>query len=272
MKELLKRALTGIIYVFLLLAAVFLSHDAFDFLFLIFGIICIYEFKKIIRLSGFYIFVAFLLVWWLFIYLLGELEQQPILRNILLIVCITVNLILARQLFWKKRIIYSNAQKFILTLSYIGGGCIFLTMIPYKEPDDFAESLIIGIFILIWVNDSFAYLVGRTFGKNKLFPSVSPKKTVEGFLGGLVFALIASYILYLYSGELNLIQWTILTIVVVITGSVGDLVESKFKRLAGVKDSGAILPGHGGMLDRLDSLIFAAPFAYLTLQIFHYVP
>ncbi|MCM5664384.1 phosphatidate cytidylyltransferase [Galbibacter mesophilus] len=271
MKELFKRALTGIIYVFLLLAAVYLSNDAFDFLFLIFGLTCIYEFKKIIRLTGYYIFIAFLVVWWLYIYLLGELQHQPFLRYTLLLVCIAVNLILVSQLFSKKRIVYTNAQRFVLTLCYIGGGCIFLTMIPYKEPDDFAESLIIGIFILIWVNDSFAYLVGKTIGKTKLFPSVSPKKTVEGFLGGLVFALIASYVLYITTKELNLIQWLILTVVVVVTGSLGDLVESKFKRLAGVKDSGAILPGHGGLLDRLDSLIFAAPFAYLTLQIFHYV-
>ncbi|MDG3580830.1 phosphatidate cytidylyltransferase [Galbibacter pacificus] len=270
MKELFKRALTGILYVFLLLSAVFLSNDAFDFLFLIFGITCIYEFKKIIRLSGYYIFLAFLSLWWVFIYLLGEIYQQTMLRTVLLAVCIAVNLVLILKLFSTKKLGYSNLQKFIITLFYIGGGCIFLTMIPYQV-GHFAKSLIIGIFILIWVNDSFAYLVGKSIGKHKLFPSVSPKKTIEGFIGGLVFALIASYLLYVYSNELSMAQWFILTIVVVITGSIGDLVESKFKRLAGVKDSGAILPGHGGLLDRLDSLIFAAPFAYLTLQIFYYV-
>ncbi|HBH23032.1 MAG TPA: phosphatidate cytidylyltransferase, partial [Cytophagales bacterium] len=131
--------------------------------------------------------------------------------------------------------------------------------------------LIIGIFILIWVNDSFAFLVGKNLGKNKLFPSVSPKKTIEGFVGGFVFALIAAFILSRYNNDLSVWQWFILAIVVVITGTVGDLIESKFKRMAGVKDSGAILPGHGGLLDRLDSLVFAAPFAYLTLQIFAYV-
>src|SRR5690606_21566102 len=99
-----------------------------------------------------------------------------------------------------------------------------------------------------------------------------PKKTIEGFFGGVIFALIAAYLLSLSSKELTSAQWLILAAVLVITGSVGDLIESKFKRLAGVKDSGAILPGHGGLLDRLDSLIFAAPFAYLTLQIYSYVP
>nr|WP_262911770.1 phosphatidate cytidylyltransferase [Joostella atrarenae] len=252
------------------MSAVFLSHDAFDFLFLIFGLTCIYEFKKIIRLRGYAIFLVFLGVWWVFIYLLGVLEQQNILRIIFLILCITVNLSLVARLYSKEKLNYTNTQKFIITLFYIGGGCIFLTMIPYRA-EHFVESLIVGIFILIWVNDSFAYLVGKSIGKHKLFPSVSPKKTVEGFIGGLIFALGAAYILFIYSGELNLVQWMVLALVVVVTGSVGDLVESKFKRLAGVKDSGAILPGHGGLLDRLDSLIFAAPFAYLTLQIFNYV-
>lgn len=270
MRELLKRSLTGIIYVFLLLAAVYLSNAAFDFLFLIFGITCIYEFKKLIRLRGYYIFIAFLGLWWVFIYLLGELPQQEFLRNIILAATLLVNVVLCFNLFNSKSPKYTNTIKFLITVFYIGGGSIFLTMIPYKE-HFFVKSLIIGIFVLIWVNDSFAYLVGKAIGKHKLFPSVSPKKTIEGFLGGLIFALIAAYFLSLYGEELTSAQWLILAAVLVITGSIGDLVESKFKRLAGVKDSGAILPGHGGLLDRLDSLIFAAPFAFLTLQIFSYV-
>ncbi len=155
----------------------------------------------------------------------------------------------------------------MIGLFYIGGGCIFLTMIPYTN-DDFVKFLIMGIFILIWINDTFAYLVGRAFGKRKLFPRVSPKKTWEGAIGGLVFALTAAYFMAKYEPIVNQVQWVTLAAIIVIAGSLGDLVESKLKRDAGVKDSGAIMPGHGGMLDRLDSLIFAAPFAYLTLNIF----
>jgi phosphatidate cytidylyltransferase len=143
-------------------------------------------------------------------------------------------------------------------------------MIPYKN-DAFAKSLIVGIFLLIWINDSFAYLVGKSIGRTKLFPSVSPKKTWEGTIGGLVFTMGAAYMMAKYEPILNSLEWLVMATVIVIAGSFGDLVESKLKRSAGVKDSGAILPGHGGMLDRLDSLIFAAPFAYLTLIIFTYV-
>lgn len=271
MKELLKRSITGILYVLLLLAAVFLSNDAFDFLFLIFGLTCLYEFKRIIRLQGYYVFIVFLIMWWLFIYLLGDtMHQRLLLSAILLSACLLINTTLIYGLFQRHPIQYNNLQKLIISILYIGGGCIFLTMIPYRA-DHFAKSLIIGIFILIWVNDSFAYLVGKTMGKHKLFERISPKKTIEGFLGGLFFSLIAAVLLYRFTSELNLWQWIILALVVVLSGTLGDLVESGFKRAAGVKDSGAILPGHGGLLDRLDSLIFAAPFAYLTLLIFNYV-
>ncbi len=253
------------VYVILLLSAVFLSSDAFDFLFMVFGLACLYEYKKLVGLRGYYVFAAYLGLWWLFIYIIRDL----VLINILMFLSITVNIILIYFLFSRKKF-YRAYEKFIIGLFYIGGGCIFLTMIPYKD-DAFAKLLIMGIFILIWVNDSFAYLVGKSIGRNKLFPSVSPKKTIEGTIGGFVFTLVAAYVLAQYEPIIKLHEWMILGSVIVITGSLGDLVESKLKRLAKVKDSGAILPGHGGMLDRLDSLIFAAPFAYLLLNIFTYV-
>ncbi len=266
MRELLRRSITGIVYVLLLLAAIFLSTDAFDFLFMTFGLGCLYEFKRLVKIKGYYVFVAYLALWWAFIYIIKDFS----LIRLLMVITLTVNLALLSYLFSKKQTEFSTVQKLLLAVFYIGGGCIFLTMIPYKD-DAFAKYLIMGIFILIWVNDSFAYLVGSTLGKNKLFPSISPKKTIEGSVGGLIFALVAAYIISKYEPILNATQWIILAVVLVITGNLGDLLESKFKRVAGVKDSGAILPGHGGILDRLDSMIFAAPFAYLTLILFRYV-
>lgn len=269
MSEILRRAITGALYVILILSVVFLSSDAFDFLFMIFGLACIYEYKRLTGLRGYYIFLAYLALWWVFIYLLKEYDRIPIM--LLMVVTIIVNIsLLLFYLFSKKEKTFNTFKKFIVGLFYIGGGCIFLTMIPYKN-NEFAKYLIVGIFLLIWINDSFAYLVGKSMGRTKLFPAVSPKKTWEGTIGGLVFSLGAAYWMGRYEPILTPMQWLILAAVIVIAGSLGDLVESKLKRSAGVKDSGAILPGHGGMLDRLDSLIFAAPFAYLTLNIFTYV-
>jgi len=266
MQEILRRLITGAVYVVLLLSAVFLSSDAFDFLFMVFGLACLYEYKRLVLLRGYYVFIAYLGLWWAYIYLIYD----QVLINILMFLTITVNFALLYYLFSRKKKLRYTFQKFVIGLFYIGGGCIFLTMIPYKEKE-FAKFLIMGIFILIWVNDSFAYLVGKAFGRTKLYPAVSPKKTVEGALGGFIFTMAAAYIMAKYEPIVNLTQWVILAGAIVVMGSLGDLVESKLKREAGVKDSGAILPGHGGMLDRLDSLIFAAPFAYLILNIFTYV-
>nr|WP_299345687.1 phosphatidate cytidylyltransferase [Allomuricauda sp.] len=266
MKEIVRRALTGAVYVILLMGSIFLSSDAFDFLFMVFGLACLYEFKRIVRIKGYYIFIAYLALWWAFIYIVKE--SLPVM--VLMFITISINLSLLVYLFSNRKERLSTFQNFVVAVFYIGGGCIFLTMIPYKD-NEFAKFLIMGIFILIWVNDTFAYLVGRTLGRNKLYPAVSPKKTIEGSLGGFIFALIAAYILAPYEPYLSLTQWMILATVIVVTGSLGDLLESKFKRISGVKDSGAILPGHGGIWDRLDSLVFAAPFAYLTLNIFSYV-
>lgn len=266
MKEFLRRVLTGAVYVTILLAAVFLSSDAFDFLFMVFGLACLYEFKKLVELKGLHIYIAYLALWWLFIYLVEDRWAIHLLLGLTLF----TNLYLILYLFSPKRHLTFALQKFLVGLFYVGGGCIFLTMIPYKE-NSFSQLLILGIFVLVWINDSFAYIVGSLFGKHKLYPAISPKKTIEGTLGGLFFALGTAYILSKLEPMLSPVQWVSLALIVVIFGDLGDLVESKLKRDAGVKDSGAILPGHGGLLDRLDSLIFAAPFAFLMLNLITYV-
>ncbi len=268
MKEFFRRSITGVIYIVLILSAVFLSSDAFDFLFMIFGLACLYEYKRLTGLRGYYIFVTYLILWWIFIYIVKEYDKIPI--NALMTLTIVVNLFLLIFLFSKKKRPFKKIEFFLIGLFYIGGGCIFLTMLPYKN-NEFAKYLIIGIFILTWVNDSFAYIVGKSIGRTKLFPQVSPKKTWEGTIGGLVFSLLVAYLMARYEPIVSPKQWVILAAILVVTGNLGDLIESKIKRMAGVKDSGALLPGHGGILDRLDSLIYAAPFAYLTLNIFDYV-
>ncbi len=270
MREFLKRSITGLLYVLILLSAIFLSHEAFTFLFLIFGITCLYEFKKLIKLRGYYIFIAFLGLWWVFSYLLQNETETIAFHYTLLILCLTVNIFLARELFIPPGNTYHYFLKFIVSLFYISGGCIFLTLLPYYS-GTFSKSLITGIFILSWTNDSFAYLTGKWLGKRKLCERISPRKTIEGSIGGILFSLLSAYFVAQYDEVLTLFQWMALALVASVAGILGDLVESKFKRMAGVKDSGAILPGHGGLLDRLDSLLYAAPFLYSTLQLINYV-
>lgn len=125
--------------------------------------------------------------------------------------------------------------------------------------------LLLAFFVIIWASDTGAYLTGMCFGKHKMFVRVSPKKTWEGLFGGLVFALVVAYIFSRFNPDLgSLPSWAIFSVLVFVTGTLGDLVESLFKRTLGVKDSGAIMPGHGGILDRLDSALLAAPVALLA--------
>ena len=109
-------------------------------------------------------------------------------------------------------------------------------------------------------------------GKHKLLERISPKKTIEGFVGGLVFACIASVFIYQYTDLLSVGLWLTVAVTTSVFGTLGDLIQSQLKRQAGVKDSGQLMPGHGGIYDRLDSIIFASPFIYLFLIILEYVP
>lgn len=125
--------------------------------------------------------------------------------------------------------------------------------------------LLIMVFGLLWVNDTFAYLTGRLLGKHKLFERISPGKTIEGSLGGLVFTLAGVILLSHYSTWLPMKEAVVMGLIAVVFGTLGDLCESMLKRQAGVKDSGHLIPGHGGILDRFDSVLFAVPFVFVIL-------
>jgi phosphatidate cytidylyltransferase len=139
----------------------------------------------------------------------------------------------------------------------------------FKE--NFTPDIIIGVFVLIWANDTFAYIIGKSFGKRKLMERISPKKTIEGFVGGLAGSICASFIIFKYIGHFDLKIWITLALISSIFGTIGDLIQSKFKRQAGVKDSGTLIPGHGGLYDRLDSMVYASPFIYGFLEIIEHV-
>jgi len=143
---------------------------------------------------------------------------------------------------------------------YIGTPFALVDFIAFDGEHFFANT-VFGLLLLTWINDTAAYLVGSQIGKNKLFPRISPKKTWEGSIGGGVFTLILAASLSWLFEEQSMIEWIILGGIVIIFGSIGDLIESMLKRSYKVKDSGTLLPGHGGFLDRFDAFIFLVPFA-----------
>jgi phosphatidate cytidylyltransferase len=137
-----------------------------------------------------------------------------------------------------------------------------------KLESGFQYELILGFFIILWANDTGAYLAGTAIGKNLLASKISPKKTWEGLIGGILVSLLTAFILSKFYESLNLLQWLCASIIISLPAIIGDLFESYLKRKANVKDSGNLLPGHGGFLDRFDALLFAAPVYYFYIRYF----
>jgi phosphatidate cytidylyltransferase len=295
MDETLKRAISGAIYILLLLASILYSTESFFILFGVFLIITIYEFCNLIQirkifpiLIGTIIYTSVTLISHYTVILtktINEIFHSNLLFTIniekldliLLSIALIVSIKCILFLFYDTIQKISISSKYLYLLGYIILPFIFITKISFGVVD-YNPKIIIGLFILIWTNDTFAYIVGKSIGKNKLFEKISPKKTIEGFFGGIFFAILAGYLISKYYikatpqfSDKSILIWTIIAVIVGVIGTIGDLIESKFKRIAGVKDSGKIMPGHGGILDRLDSVIFVAPFVFLFYKILNYV-
>lgn len=267
MNETVTRALSGAVYVVLLLSCILHSELSFYILFGGFLGLTTIEFCKLVQLPR-SIPAAFAVA---IFALFCDSTYYPLQDGILTVFTVLVSFKLLYSLFSKKEHTITTFEKWLYLLGYIILPFVIITKIPFGI-SGYNPKIIIGIFILIWTNDTFAYVVGKSIGKHKLFERISPKKTIEGFIGGLVFSILAGIITAKYLlNTSNLTIWIGTAILVSIFATVGDLVQSKFKRIAGVKDSGKIMPGHGGILDRLDSMIFVAPFVFLFYQILNYV-
>ncbi len=295
MNETLKRTISGAIYIIILLSSILYSTETFFILFGIFLLIAIYEFCNLIQIpkipSILFGITLYTSVTLLSCYNTSTTDTINSLFNtninlaintkqldlILLIIALVVSIKCILFLFYNKIQNSSISSKSLYLLGYIILPFIFITKISFGVKE-YNPKIIIGLFIIIWTNDTFAYIVGKSIGKNKLYEKISPKKTIEGFIGGIVFAILAGYLISKYYikanpqfSERSIMIWTSIALIVGIFGTIGDLIESKFKRIAGVKDSGNIMPGHGGILDRLDSVIFVAPIIFLFYQILYYV-
>ena len=178
-------------------------------------------------------------------------------------------LIFLVKLYKKEDKPFTNIAYTFLGIFYIGLPFSLLNFTVFAS-GHYNSHLVIGIMLILWCSDVGAYFVGVRYGKRKLFERVSPKKSWEGMIGAFLLALAASYILGRYFHDLNTLQWAIIAVIIVITGTYGDLVESLFKRSISIKDSGKILPGHGGFLDRFDGLLISLFFIVFYLKMFIY--
>ena len=294
MNETLKRTISGAVYIALLLTSILFSTESFIILFGIFLIIATYEFCNLVKINK-YFAILFVSLFYSIVslisfyrtetegYISKILKESTLLTvntdklfTVLLIITLIISIKCIVFLFDDTQII-SKVSKYIYLVGYIMLPFLFIVKISFGIAA-YNPKIIIGLFILIWTNDTFAYLVGKSIGKHKLFERISPKKTIEGFFGGVVFAAFAGFLISKFYiqptpefSNKSILIWMIIALIVSVFGTIGDLIESKFKRIAGVKDSGSIMPGHGGVLDRLDSVIFVAPVIYLFYQILYYV-
>jgi phosphatidate cytidylyltransferase len=171
------------------------------------------------------------------------------------------------EIYKKDRSSMSNLAYTIFGLIYVVIPFSLLNYFVFPHADGmYTKNIILGFFILVWASDSGAFVFGTTFGRHKLMPRLSPKKTWEGLIGGLLFTVFVSVVISKYFTELQMYHWVVCGVIISIAGMYGDLAESMFKRSIKIKDTGNILPGHGGLLDRFDSFLLAVPAVFFYLH------
>ncbi len=272
MKKLITRTITGIVLVLVMLTAILASEYSYALLFFVILAVSQYEFAHLFNqskvkpnqclsyLGSIVLFVTTFLI------AKGVIEIKYFLGILPFFL-----IIMAAELYRKKENPVENIAVTIFSIVYLAVPLSLINFLVFPEmlnPNTYTPKLLIALFSLIWIYDSGAYLVGVSIGKHRLFERISPKKSWEGAIGGTIIAIGASYFVCHFIPEIKLIHWIVISIIMVISSTFGDLTESMFKRHFGIKDSGSILPGHGGALDRFDSLFFAAPVIVVYLKLF----
>jgi phosphatidate cytidylyltransferase len=263
----LQRAITGFFFIVVLIGATLLGQQIFVAFFSLVGLACLFECYKLFTrkdikpltywglLTG--LVLSVLLAW----HCIGEL---PFAKLWCIIPFFSMTFFIV--LFQRRSKPFDDIAYTNLGLGYALLPFLFFVALGFIQ-GSFNPYIPLGFLIILWSNDTGAYLAGKSFGKHKLFERISPNKTWEGFVGGLILALFVGFNLAQYFGGLERWQWAVMAVIIAVFGTLGDLVESMLKRTLGVKDSGNILPGHGGLMDRFDGLLLAAPLVFLFLLV-----
>jgi phosphatidate cytidylyltransferase len=268
LKNFIQRVAFGIIYLVVIIGSLFMGKFAFGFVFLLINLIALHEFYALTRATGAYPPVVPSLVTggaaFVLTFLVSAGFAGP--RLFLLIIPLII-LLFILALYSDKPDVMRNTALSFLGLVYISIPLSMLNFMafPYGSAHGYTFRIILGIMTLVWINDTGAYLVGISIGRHRLFERISPKKSWEGAIGGAVFTIVCAFWLHLVMGALDRTDWIILAMIVSVFGVFGDLTESLFKRSVGQKDSGKIIPGHGGLLDRIDSILFVMPLSAVYL-------
>ncbi len=274
-KNLVVRTLTGIAFVAIMVLGIEWSHVSFMLLFLLITALSVWEFtglmstnsevnRMITTVSGAYLFLAFSS------YISKIMPGVVFVPYVLSLIYLLVEELFLKRANPVQNWIVALASHLYIALPFSLLSCLVFNVDPVDGSTVYVPVFALSIFVFLWCNDTGAYCVGTLIGKHKMFPRISPAKSWEGTAGGAVVAVLCSYLIYKYTHVSTPLVWGGLALVVVIFGTLGDLVESQLKRTLGIKDSGNILPGHGGILDRFDSSLLAIPAAVCYLHVVTY--
>lgn len=264
------RAITGVVFIIIMLGSLLTGPYTFTAFYMFLSLVCLIEFYSLIKTTGIrpHKTIGYIAALIMFASVAGryffDFETKWLLINIPLFFGIFI-----RELYKRSKIPFSNIAYTLLGLLYTTVPFIFYHSIAFIS-GEYNFHLALGFFLMLWGNDTGAYLFGMKFGKKKLFERHSPKKSWEGFFGGVFTSIIVAVILSIYYTDYAQIHWIAMAVIISCFGTMGDLVESMFKRSIDIKDSGKILPGHGGLLDRFDGLLLSAPVVFVYLYLITY--
>jgi len=271
------RVLTAIVFVAVVVGSMYWSRYSFAALFALVTGLCLWEFltltlqKNQQKRNLFRIFIGMTIG--LAPVILSSIlklnlvaNSQQLVTNLSILLFPLIFLIFIYELYTKSEKPFANIAYILLGMIYIGIPFALLNFIAF-DGNNFYVNTVFGMLLLTWANDSGAYIIGSKIGKTPLFPRISPKKTWEGSTGGVVVTFLVAIALSYIFTERSMTEWMVLGVIVSVFGSIGDLIESMLKRSFNIKDSGNLLPGHGGFLDRFDAFLFLIPFAFAYLML-----
>lgn len=270
MNNFYQRLITGFILVSLFIIFVLIGEISFFILVLLIGTLGLLEFYRLFESVGIHSRKFLGTLFSISILTLSALTAAAITKAAVLLFMIPLTFIIFLfELYSTSAKPFLNLAFTFLGVFYVTIPSAFLILIAYFPFDGgiYHPYRILGYFFIVWSHDSGAYGFGKLFGKHPLFKRISPGKTWEGSIGGVFSVCLMSYILSHFYNELNLDGWLITGLIVTVVGTYGDLIKSMLKRSINVKDSGNILPGHGGMLDRFDAMLSAAPFVFIYIYL-----
>ena len=268
MSNLIQRTITGIIFIAVVVASIILHKISFLILFELIILGSMYEFYTLAEKKNFRPQKVFGIFIGIVVFALNFFYVNHVIGFKWFLILIPLfMLVFIFELYRKSEYVFVNVGFTLLGVIYIAIPFSFANYIVFHADISYHWELLIGFLVIMWAYDTLAYVFGISFGKHRLFERISPKKSWEGFIGGTLSSIAFAYLVSLVLPQLGFLHWAVLSVIVAVFGTFGDLVESSFKRNIDEKDSGNILPGHGGILDRFDAVLFTLPLFFVYLQI-----